>query len=69
MVTVYECLSPELDLTRMHLPNTAWGNTVLERMLAVGYTVRATDQERWPDTRSDVELARRDVILSWASPD
>ena len=35
----------------------------------MGYTVQATDQPDFPDTRDAAELARRDAILEWAAPD
>jgi hypothetical protein len=68
MVTVYAVQEPGGKVTRLHLPATSWGNTVLERLEHQGYAVRATGQERYPDTRDADELARRDAILEWAAP-
>lgn len=68
MVTVYAVQEPGGQVTRLHLPATAWGNTVLERLGHVGYAVQATGQDHYPDTRDADELARRDAILEWASP-
>ncbi len=68
MVTVYKVSSPDLQATRLHLPSTAWGNTVRERLVHSGYAVQATGQEPHPDTRDTAELARRDALLEWASP-
>lgn len=69
MITVYQVSSPDFQATRLHLPATAWGNTVRERLIHSGYTVQATDQDQYPDTRDAAELARRDLLLSWAAPD
>lgn len=69
MATVYEVSSPTFQKTRLHLVNTAWGNTVRERLLHSGYSVQATDQADHPDTRDADELARRDALLEWAAPD
>jgi hypothetical protein len=68
MITVYEVSSPDLQATRLHLPNSTWGNTVRERLLHSGYKVQATDQEQHPDTRDAAELARRDAILDLVDP-
>ena len=68
MVTVYEVSSPDLPRTRLHLPCTAWGTTVRERLSHSGYVVQAIGQEPHPDTRDAAELARRDALLEWASP-
>lgn len=69
MVTVYAVSAPDFQTTRLHLPATTWGNTVLERLNHAGYTVQATGQERFPDPRDEAELARRDELLAWAAPD
>lgn len=69
MVTVYAVSSPDFQSTRLHLPCTPWGQTVRERLTVMGYSVQATGQDRYPDTRDQDELARRDQLLEWASPD
>ncbi len=69
MVTVYEVSSPDLQATRLHLPCSAWAATILERLLYSGYTVHRTSQEPHSATRDEAELARRDALLEWASPD
>jgi len=67
-VTVYEVSAPDFQTTRLHLPATAWGNQILERLRHCGYTVQATGQQRFPDPRGADELARRDALLDWAAP-
>jgi len=69
MVTVYAVQEPGGQVTRLHLPATQWGYTVRERLAHQGWSVQATGQERFPDTRDADELARRDAILEWAAPD
>jgi hypothetical protein len=69
MVTVYKVTAPDSQVTHLHLAPTTWGNTVLERLIHQGYTVQATSQPQYPDTRDATELARRDDILAWAAPD
>lgn len=68
MVIVYEVSAPDFLTTRLHLPGTAWGNTIRERLTHAGYTVQATSQPHWADTRGVDELARRDALLEWAAP-
>ncbi len=69
MNTVFMVIEPGGQTTRLHLPCTAWGQTVRERLGHQGYVVQATDQELHPDTRDVAELARRDALLEWAAPD
>lgn len=68
MTTVYQVQEPGGPITRLHLPATAWGNTVRERLVHLGWIVQVTDQVPCPDTRDAEELARRDAILAWAAP-
>ena len=68
MVIVYAVQEPGGQVTRLHLPQTPFGNTVLERLSHAGYAVQTLHQERFPDTRDADELARRDAILEWAAP-
>ena len=67
MVIVYKVSSPDLQATRLHLPQTEWGYTVLERLAKMGYTVERTGLAGGIDTRDAAELARRDAILEWAA--
>jgi len=69
MVTVYAVQEPGGKVTRLHLPATTWGNTVLERLAHVGYAVQAMGPAGEFDTRDIDELTRRDAILEWAAPD
>lgn len=69
MITVYQVSSPDLTATRLHLPASAWGRTVQDRLTAMGYTVQATDQASEPDLRDAAELLRRDALLEWAGDD
>lgn len=69
MVIVYSVTRPGKEPTRLILPSSAWGQTVISRLTACGYTVQATDQPREPDLRDEAELARRDELLEWAAPD
>lgn len=69
MVIVYSVTRPGTEPTRLHLPGTMWGKSVIGRLREQGYTVQATGQEREPDLRGKAELARRDELLEWASPD
>jgi len=69
MIVVYKVSGPNQPVTRLHLPATEWGNTVKARLEHMGYTVQATDEVCHPDTRDEVELARRDVLLDWAAPE
>ena len=68
MITVYEVSNPDVPSTRLHLPNSAWGNLVRERLTHLGWSVRCTDQDPHPDTRDAAELARRDDILNQIDP-
>lgn len=68
MVTVYKVSAQGFLATRLHLPGSAWGNTVRERLQHAGYTVLATEEQAHPDPRDAAELARRDALLEWASP-
>jgi hypothetical protein len=49
--------------TRMHLPSTAWGYSVQEKLVNLGISVHLTDQEPYPDTRTEEEKARVDELL------
>ena len=70
MAKVYEVSSPNHPATRLHLPDSSWGQTVRERLTEMGYTVRDTGCEpTFPDCRDAAELARRDELLEWAAPD
>lgn len=68
MITVYEVSNPDFPVTRLHLPGTEWGYMVRERLIHLGWTVRSTEQEPYPDTRDAAELARRDDILNQVDP-
>jgi hypothetical protein len=67
MVIVYVITAPNLQATRLHLPQSQWGFDVRERLARMGYVVAATTEPCHPDTRDAAELARRDAILEWAA--
>ena len=69
MITVFKVSLPGMPDTHLHLPCSAWGETVRERLVAMGYVVQPTDRPQHPDTRDEDELARRDALLEWAAPD
>lgn len=68
MIRVVQVSNPACLPTRLYLPNSAWGQTVQDRLTHLGWTVQVLDQEPYPDTRGDVELARRDDILNQVDP-
>jgi hypothetical protein len=69
MITVFSVSKAGTLSTRLFLPESAWGEVVLDRLHAKGYTVsQANDQSQYPDPRGPLELARRDELLEWASP-
>jgi hypothetical protein len=68
MIVVFKVSALGMPDTRMHLPCSAWGETVRARLVAMGYAVQPTDQDCWPDTRDKAELERRDALLEWADP-
>lgn len=68
MIRVVQVSNPQCEPTRLHLPPTAWGNMVQERLTHLGWTVQVLDQEPYPDTRDAAELARRDDILNQVDP-
>lgn len=68
MIRVVQVSNPACPPTRLHLPTSAWGNMVHERLAHLGWTVRVLNQEPYPDTRDAAELARRDDILNQVDP-
>ncbi len=68
MIRVIQVSYPAYLPTRLHLPSTAWGNMVQERLTHLGWTVQVLDRDPYPDTRDEAELARRDDILSQIDP-
>lgn len=68
MIRVVQVSNPQCAPTRLHLPSSAWGNMVQERLTHLGWTVQVTDQDPHPDTRDAAELARRDDILAQVDP-
>ena len=68
MIRVVQVSNPQYAPTRLHLPSSAWGNMVQERLTHLGWTVQVLDQDPHPDTRDEAELARRDDILTQVDP-
>jgi len=60
MVHVYKVDSH----TRLHLPNSEWGQQVIAKLRDLGYEVVMTDEAVHPDTRDAAELERRDCLLA-----
>lgn len=68
MIRVVQVSNPQFEPTRLHLPSSAWGNMVQERLTHLGWTVQVLDQAPEPDLRDAAELARRDDILTQVDP-
>ncbi len=50
--------------TRLHLPSSAWGSAVVQKLRNLGYAVEATTASHEPDTRDEAELERRDCLIA-----
>ena len=59
MVTVY-LIDGE---THVHLPSSAWGHAVREKLSEMGHTVQATDQNWALNTRDNQEMLRMSRLL------
>jgi hypothetical protein len=64
MITVFQVSKPGTLSTRLFLPETAWGEVLMARLEAEGYTLSVCDdQTQFPEPRDAAELARRDELL------
>lgn len=68
MIRVVQVSNPACLPTRLHLPSSAWGQMVQDRLTHLGWTVQVLDQAAEPDLRDAAELARRDDILNQVDP-
>lgn len=60
MITVYMIDNQ----TRMHLPGSAWGYAVKEKLSALGHTVELADQDSDSCKRDASELRRVESLLA-----
>jgi Trk K+ transport system NAD-binding subunit len=60
MLTVYKVDND----TRLILPNSQWGNQVLESLAQQGHLVEITGDDPDLCARTEAELARRDQLLA-----
>lgn len=65
-VIVYKLSRSNFQTTRLHLPETVWGKTVLEELISQGFSSEKTTDPTYPDDRSDAELDRVNELLDMA---
>lgn len=68
MIRVIQVSNPQFNPTRLHLPGSAWGNMVQERLTHLGWTVQVTDQDPDSYVRDKTEIARMHAILEQIDP-
>lgn len=64
MITVFQVRKAGEEMTRLFLPQSAWGARCLDVLHHRGNLIsESVDQTQNPDPRGAAELARRDALL------